>query len=52
MNALATKLAVVVVIVLIVIVDFTSKILSVAVDLVFAGVLIGLLWPLLFRKKE
>lgn len=52
MKALALKLAVIVVIVLIVVVDFASKVMSVAVDAIFAGVLIGLLWPVLFSSKR
>lgn len=51
MKALFTKLAIFAIIFLIVVVDFASKVMSVAVDAMLAGALIGFLWPLIAKLK-
>lgn len=45
------KILAVVLLLGVVLVDFTSRILSVGVDLLLAGGMAALLWPLLFGKE-
>jgi len=52
MAGLKQRLAVIFVVVLIVVVDFTSKLLSFFFDGILAAVLIAIMWPLIFPSKK
>lgn len=52
MAGLKQRLAVILLVVLLVAVDFVSKVLSFFFDGIFAAVLIAVLWPWLFGKKQ
>ncbi|MBM7454521.1 hypothetical protein HNR62_000350 [Oceanisphaera litoralis] len=52
MNIAYRKTLIVVMLVALVLIDFGSRILSVGVDLMLAGVLGSLLWPLVSAKHK